>query len=55
MTQALFDWNMHHLPDAPMTPGEGWIGSSGDVIPARLAEIMIESSCLHSPSPDEPW
>lgn len=55
MTHALFDWNMHHLLEAPRTPGLGWIGSSREVIPDRLADTTIESSRLHSPPPDEPW
>jgi len=54
MTQSLFDWSMDHVPEAPGTLREGWVGSSSDVIPERLAEITIES-LLFQPPPDEPW
>ena len=53
MTQALFDWSVGHVPVAPGTHREGWVGSSSNVIPERLAEITIVS--LLFPPPDEPW
>ena len=54
MTEALFDWGIRHVASTS-TSREGPVGPSSDVIPARLAEIVIDSLIPEPPPLNGPW